>query len=156
VWARAPGDVWAIVSTAGPERYYLLHTRPPAKGPIPTPEAIDLKRREYSLPGPPLDSCETPFVLLYTVSRTAPADYDYPTTRAALKAHPELKDAEFIEFERDGRRYFGAKVPDFTFGQKLADLVKRQVPGSTPQLACHNPIEKRKLTIDFESGKPLK
>jgi len=154
LWPRGPGDVWAIVSTLSNEygHRYLLHTRP-APHAMPTEEARAEKQREYQLPGPPVDSCATPFVLLYTLGRKSPADYDYPATREALKGHGEFAELQFIEFERDGRKFFGARVPDFKLGKRLAQLVQDKVPGSTPQLVCHDPPRTRQLDIDLKSGK---
>jgi hypothetical protein len=153
-WSHAPGDTWAIVRSFVNDRSrpdYLLHTRPAANK-LPTIEAFGQKQAEMRLPGPPVDWCATPFVLLYTLGRKAPADYDYPATRAALKGHREFADAEFVEFRREERRYFGARVPDFKLGKKLATLVKDKVPGSTPALVCHDPLDLRKLPIDLATG----
>jgi hypothetical protein len=152
-WPRAPGDVWALVqaTTDGYPHTYLLHTRP-AKNPMPTPEAVAHKEQQYALPGPPVEWCSTPFVLLYTLGRKSPANYDYPATRDALKGHGEFAELEFVEFERDGRKFFGARVPDFKVGKKLAQLVKDKVTGSTPQLVCHDPTDTRKLDIDLKTG----
>ncbi|HVR19659.1 MAG TPA: hypothetical protein VMS65_08185 [Polyangiaceae bacterium] len=162
VWSRARGDVWAIVQMIDekslmPSRYsrsFLLHTRPATK-PLPTHEEFEQKERALRLPGPPLESCTTPFVLLYTLGKKAPPDYDYPSTRAALKGHKEfaVEGVEFIEFERMGKRFFGARIPDFTLGKKLATLVKDKVPGSTPELVCHDPAPDRTLTIDITPQK---
>ena len=161
-WPRAPGDAWAVVRVSkdgqrdqhgvsnGPD--YLLHTHP-ASGKLPTPEAYAKKQLELRLPGPPVEWCPTPFVLLYTLGRKAPADYDYPATRAALKGHTELASGtEFVEFARESRRYFGARVSDFKLGKQLARLVKAKVPGSTPELVCHDPLDLRKLDIDLTTG----
>ena len=57
-----------------------------------------------------------------------------------------------IEFERTGRRYFGARVPDFTLGKQLMTIVKEKVPGSTPELVCHDPPVLRKLALDLTSA----
>jgi hypothetical protein len=153
-WPRAPGDVWALVTvlSSNEGHRYLLHTRP-APHPLPTSEAMELKEREYRLPGPPVDGCATPFVLLYTLGRKAPASYDYPATREALKGHLEFAASKFVEFERDGRKFFGARVPDFKLGKKLAQLVKDHVVGSTPELVCHDPIDTRSLDIDLKTGR---
>jgi hypothetical protein len=154
-WLRGPGDAWALVKVGVDgkgERDYLLHTRPPANK-LPTIEAFTRKDAELALPGPPVDWCTTPFVLLYTLGRNAPAAYDYPATRAALKGHQEFaEDISFIEFSREGRRYFGARVPDFKVGKQLASLVKAKVPGATPQLVCHAPAETRTFAIDLKTG----
>jgi hypothetical protein len=129
----------------------LLHTRPATK-PLPTTAEFQQKERAFRPPGPPVDWCETPFVLLYTLGKKAPPDYDYPATRAALRGHREfaVPGVEFIEFERLERRYFGARVPDFSLGAKLVNLVKDKVPGSTPELVCHDPPPKRTLSVDLE------
>jgi hypothetical protein len=155
-WPRAAGDDWAVVEVESPKKGkigYLLHTRPAVNG-VPTLEAMSRKERSLRLPGPPVDWCETRFVLLYTLARKAPADYDYPATRKALKGHSELavEGVRFVEFEREGRRYFGARVPDFDLGEKLARLVKAKVPGSTPELVCLDPLEHRTLDIDLKTG----
>jgi hypothetical protein len=158
LWSRAPGDLWAVVAMLTPaekggwttKRRYLLHTRP-AKGKLPTVEEFRQKERAYRLPGPPVEWCPTPFVLLYTLGKKAPADYDYPSTRDALRGHREfgVKGVEFLEFERLGKRFFGARVPDFDLGKQLAALVKDKVPGSTPELVCHDPPTLRTLSIDL-------
>jgi hypothetical protein len=155
LWPRGPGDVWAMVeaSSADAARHtYLLHTRP-AKNPLPTPEAVAHKDQQYALPGPPVEWCSTPFVQLYTLGRKSPADYDYPATRDALKGHTEFGELSFVEFERDDRKFFGARVPDFKIGKKLARLVKDKVAGSSPQLVCYDPADSRKLDIDLKTGK---
>jgi hypothetical protein len=155
-WARAAGDDWALVEVVRPNQgrmNYLLHTHP-AVNSVPTLEAMSRKERSVRRPGPPVDWCETRFVLLYTLARKAPADYDYPATRKALKGHRELavEGVRLVEFEREGRRYFGARVPDFDLGEKLAKLVKEKVPGSTPELVCLDPLENRTLDIDLTTG----
>jgi hypothetical protein len=160
-WSRAPGDLWAIVATTQGSgnhnrktlRRHLVHTRP-ASGPLPTAEQFEQKERAYRVPGPPVDWCETPFVLLYTLGKNTPADYDYPSTRSALKGHREflVPGVEFVEFERTGQRFFGARMPDFSLGKRLAALVKEKVPGSTPELVCHNPAAIRTLAIDLATG----
>lgn len=120
---------------------------------LPTVETFKRKEAELALPGPPVDWCTTPFVLLYTLGRNAPASYDYPATRAALKGHREFAEkVSFVEFTREGRRYFGARVPDFDLGKQLATLVKAKVPGATPQLVCHDPPDLRPLDIDLATG----
>jgi hypothetical protein len=158
LWARAAGDTWAIVEVTNQQTgriNYLLHTRP-AVGQLPTLQAMERKDRSLQLPGPPVEWCTTRFVLLYTLGRGAPANYDYPATRKALKGHTELAQTEFVEFEREGRRYFGARVPDFELGKKLAQLVKDKVPGSTPELVCLDPLDERKLDIDLQTGEVRK
>ena len=164
VWSPAAGNVWAIVekrkrmqdgmpdpNTGGDG--FLVHTRPATK-PLPSVEEFEQKERAFRLPGPPVEWCQTPFVLLYTLGKKAPPDYDYPSTRDALRGHREfaVEGVEFIEFERMERRYFGARIPDFDLGKKLAKLVKDKVPGATPELVCHDPPAKRTLTVDLTAA----
>jgi hypothetical protein len=52
-----------------------------------------------------------------------------------------------------GTRFFGARVPDFTLGKKLATLVKEKVPGSTPEIVCHDPPPLRTLSMDLTPAK---
>jgi hypothetical protein len=156
-WPRATGDLWAIARVSDEKadyqrRYFLLHTQP-ATQPLPSVKVMDRKAQEVRMPGPPDPNCPTPFVLLYTLSKQAPANYTYPATRAALEGNADLQwSATFVEFERDGRRFFGAKVDDFSVGKTLAKLVEHKVPGSTPQLACHDPVVTRTLGIDLTTG----
>ena len=97
--------------------------------------------------------CQTPFVLLYTLAKTAPADYDFPSTRDALKGHTELSSAKFLEFSRGGKRFFGAAVPSGDVGKKLVEAVKGKVAGSSPQLVCDAPTAERTIAIDLATGK---
>lgn len=160
LWPRAPGDYWAVARVTAPDatgrgvlkREYLLHTRPATK-PLPTLQEIAVRERELRLPGPPVDVCPTPFVLLYTLGRNAPLDYDYPATRAALKGQSQWQSSlSFLEFTREGRRYFGARVPNFELGKQLASLVKAKVAGATPQLVCHDPPDHRPLRLNLSTG----
>ena len=98
-------------------------------------------------------SCGSPFVLLFTLAKTAPAGYDFPSTRDALKGHVELSGARFLEFTRGGKRFFGASVPTGDLGKKLVAIVAGKVKGSTPQLVCDAPTATRTLDIDLATGK---
>ena len=44
------------------------------------------------------------------------------------------------------------KTRMFYARKKLAQLVKDKVPGSTPELVCLDPVEKRTLDIDLKTG----
>jgi len=153
VWPRAPGDDWVLAGTPGSARVVLLHTRPATK-PIhlPDPEQIAEEVRTRSMPAPLTRDCETPFVLLYTLSKSAPASYDFPSTRAALKGHLEFKSAELVEVTRIDKRYLGAKVPSVPLAIKLAEFIKQKVQGSTPQTACYNPRVTRTIDLDYATG----
>ncbi|MFO0757793.1 MAG: hypothetical protein U0359_14960 [Byssovorax sp.] len=152
VWPRGPGDVWILAGTSR-GTVSLLHTRP-ATRPVKLPDAEQIAEevRTRSMPAPLTSGCETPFVLLYTVGKTAPADYDFPTTRAALKGHVEFKGVEIVEVKRLDKRYLGAKVPSVALARKFADFVKQKVQGSTPQTTCYNPKVTRELHLDLATG----
>ena len=99
-WSHAPGDVWAIANMIRPaatERNAsptatTFSTRGPARSRFRPYEEFEKKERAFRLPGPPVEWCKTPFVLLYTLGKKAPADYDYPSTRTALRGHRNSAD----------------------------------------------------------------
>jgi hypothetical protein len=146
VWVAGPGDVWVGTNLA------LLHNKPVAKVfARPGEEEINKAAKKYRLATPYEANCETPFVLLFPVSKSAPANFDFPAVRQALVGHPEFKLAQFLDFESAGKRYLGAHVPDEATGRKLVTLAKAKVPGSTAQLVCHDPEPTRILSIDTAS-----
>jgi len=149
IWARSAGDEW-ILGTAG-KRSVVLHSGPP--GPmaqLPDLETMEDKVTELAMPTPLTARCMTPFVLLYTLSKVAPPDFDYPATREALKGWKEFAGATFIEFKRLDKRFMGAMVENVEMGKKLVRVIKDKVPNSAPQLVCHAPKPSRVLEIDFE------
>lgn len=151
IWARAPGDEW-ILGIAG-NRSVVLHSGPP--GPmaqLPDLETMEDKVTELAMPTPLTPRCMTPFVLLYTLSKVAPPDFDYPATREALKGWQEFAGATFIEFKRLDKRFMGAMVEDVEMGKKMVNLIKTKVPNSTPQLVCHAPKPSRVIEIDLSPG----
>jgi hypothetical protein len=100
--------------------------------------------------------CSEVFVVLYKLAKTAPADFDFPLTREALKGHREFAKAEFAETLDGGRRYFVAFVPTFAMGQSLVKLVTEKVKGSAPQLLCGKPAVNRKIKFDLGTGAMVK
>lgn len=156
VWSRAPGDEWLLGTYSAKDaspRYVVLHSGPAGEmAKLPDFEAMDNAVSELAMPTPLTRRCATPFVLLFTLSKVAPPDFDYPATREALKGHTEFKDARFIEFKRLDKRFMGAFVPDAEMGKKLVELVQKKVPNSTPQLACHAPKPSRIIEIDLSRG----
>lgn len=151
VWIRAPGDEWILGSY--PSRSVVLHSGLAGEmAKLPDLETMSDAVNELAMPTPFTSRCSTPFVLLYTLSKVAPPDFDYPATREALKGHTEFEGAQFIEFKRLDKRYMGAFVPDADMGKKLVDFVTKKVPNSTPQLACHAPKPSRVIEIDLSKG----
>lgn len=148
MWVRAPGDEW-MLGKAGNHSVVLHSGAPGPMAQLPDLETMEDKITELAMPTPFTARCMTPFVLLYTLSKVAPPDFDYPATREALKGHSEFEGAQFIEFKRLDKRFMGAFVPDAEMGKKLVELVKKKVPNSTPQLACHAPKPSRAIDIDL-------
>lgn len=148
MWVRAPGDEW-ILGKAGNHSVVLHSGSPGPMAQLPDLETMEDKVTELAMPTPFTPRCMTPFVLLYTLSKVAPPDFDYPATKEALKGHTEFEGAQFIEFKRLDKRFMGAFVPDAEMGKKLVELVKKKVPNSTPQLACHAPKPSRAIEIDL-------
>lgn len=151
-------DVWFEVKMPSGKAFetYILHTQTPSKELV-WPKSDESKKAAARLSAAtaPSPKCTTPFVLLYTLSKVAPADYDYPATRKALKGHTEFGDVKFIEFQRGNQRFFGARFPDqdgFDRAKKLASIVQQGVPGSSPQVVCHDPEQTRVLKIDLSTG----
>jgi hypothetical protein len=101
------------------------------------------------------------FVLLYTLVKTTPADYDFPMLREAIKGRRELAGFRFVETEESGKRYlvgYPSENSNNPIGDaaKLAQRVKEKVQGSTPVVLCGSPREVRELRIDLATGNVIK
>lgn len=147
VAVTSDGSVWVAADDA------LLGTSPP-KG---EPQSIHWKWDQQfpgsvRVPKPAREGCDSIFVLMYGITKVTPKDYDFPLTRQAVKGHPELAGARFVETEDNGKRYFGAFVPDLAMGKKLEKLVKDKVKGSKPAVLCNAPKVIRELNIDLRTG----
>jgi hypothetical protein len=86
------------------------------------------------------------------VSKSAPAQYDFPQTRAALRGHTEIAGAEFVEIDIDGKRLLAAKVDSIETGKRLVEIVSQGVPGTRPELVCAEPKVTRSLTFELGTG----
>jgi hypothetical protein len=100
--------------------------------------------------------CKEPFVLLYKLASSAPADYDFPLTRKALKGHTEFAAAEFAETLDHGKRYFVAFVPTAAMASEIVRIVSKEVAGSSPQFLCGKPEVTRKIRFDLRTGEVAK
>jgi hypothetical protein len=103
-----------------------------------------------SWPPPATAACAHPVAILARVSKSAPAQYDFPQTRAALRGHTEIAGAEFVEIDIEGKRLLAAKVESIDMGKRLVEIVSQGVPGTRPELVCAEPKVTR--TIQFELG----
>ncbi len=98
-------------------------------------------------------ACTDLVAILARVSKSAPADYDFPQTRAALRGHDEVLEAELVEIEIDGKRLLAAKVKSIEAGTRLVDIETRGVRGTRPELVCTRPKVTRALTFDVQTGR---
>jgi hypothetical protein len=104
-------------------------------------------------PGP---LCPQNLVVLYGFTKVTPDDYDFPSTRKALKGHTELEKVRFVVARDGGQKYLSAIVPDLKTGRKLTALIEKEVKGSKPQLLCAEPEILRDLKIDLKTGEVVK
>ncbi len=154
VWARTADEVWVTTAEA------VLRTGAPPGGAVEVLKADEQAPpqggKKPALVRPATPTCKTVFALLYTLARTAPDDFDFPQTRAALKGQTAFKDATFVETEDRGRRYFGASVPSYEMGKELVKVMSNKVPGASPQLLCVEPKVRRIIKIDLRTGDLVK
>jgi hypothetical protein len=126
---------------------------PPASAPAPAPASASVSASApVPAPAPASGCAKQLFVPLFMLSNATPRDFDFPSTRAAIKGHVELAGARFVEIEDQGKRVFGAIVPSREVGEKLAAIVARTVPGGAPPIACQDATPKRELAIDLVTG----
>jgi hypothetical protein len=96
--------------------------------------------------------CPQNLVILYGFTRVTPDDYDFPLTRQALKGHTELSPVRFVVTRDLGKKYLAAIPPSFPMGQKLVNLIEKEVKGSKPQIVCAVPEIVRELKVDLKTG----
>ena len=77
-----------------------------------------------------------PQVVLFAVSKTTPADYQYPATRDAIVGSRFATSAEFLEVTRGGQRTLIAKTKTKKEAQALAEHIKERIAGSKPAAVC--------------------
>lgn len=155
----ARGEVWVEATwfsrKGGEAQYasYVFRTRAPKAVIDFRPVASPGAPRVIPTLKPATADCESVFVVLYTLPAEAPADYDFPATRAILKGHTELEGVSFVETDDGERRYLGAFVPGLAMGTKLADLIRARWVKAQPQVLCGEPPRvRRTLAIDLATG----
>jgi hypothetical protein len=156
VHVSGPKDIW-VTGSVDDYAGAIAHSRPAPKLTIfPPEEEARLKRAEYEPAVPATRACTTIFAKLYTLSKTAPANFDFPLTREALKGHTEFSGLEFIEAESVGKRYFGVMARNYDEGVNLVDVIRKGVKGSSPVLLCRKPYHvNRQINFDLRTGKML-
>ena len=156
--ASTEGDVWAAIRT--PNNEYALYSTKAGDEITVLPKSVktlNKLKEDYAMPGPPTATCGTLFVFMYGLTKYAPKNFDYPKTREAMKHTPQFKDLEYIEFQRQGRTFMGAKIPygQRDLGKAVVDHITKKVGGSKPQLVCHDPKATKTFTIEQGTGKQI-
>jgi hypothetical protein len=99
--------------------------------------------------------CETPTLVLLTLSRQAPKDADMPSVRAALRGHRELEGkAQLIELPFLTRRYLAVRGDMDSLIATQEILSNAKIPGLAPEVRCLVTTPTRTLAIDFGGAKP--
>jgi hypothetical protein len=83
--------------------------------------------------------CKTPFVAIYDVSKNAPPDFTFPSTRKALSTFASLGEVRFVEYLARGKRKLGAVVPSEAVGTALIAHIKSNMKDEDPKLGCFAP-----------------
>lgn len=145
LWVRGDGDVW--ITVGNDEATYLLRTQ---RGATPLSVPSDERVAEVSKaldPGAAYD-CETPTLVLLTLSRQAPPDADFPGIRAAVRGHAELRDrAKFVELPFLNRRYLAVRGDMDTLRETESALSAAKIPGVVPELRCLEAEPTRTLAL---------
>jgi hypothetical protein len=157
--ASARGEAWIEATwfsrRGGDARYasFVFRTRAPKKVIDFTPFASPGGARPAPTLKPATAECEKVFVVLYTLAEDAPADYDFPATRAILKGHTELEGVTFVETDDGERRTLGAFADGLAMGTLLADVIRARWVKARPQVLCGEPPRvRRTLPIDLATG----
>ncbi|MEM9875033.1 MAG: hypothetical protein AAF928_09070 [Myxococcota bacterium] len=174
--ADADGSVWVLASDARGHRL-VLHTEPSPRRVPPYWEVLDSR---FDCPyatlsmvdrKPLAKRCLEPYTLLRTFDRVEVAPTEVADIVGALRGHSDLvtsrpremppclyrrsvrSDAmRLVRSVEGGRTYFGARVPDVAMAERVAELVRRGVPGAAPETLCHRPDADAELIVDLASG----
>ena len=151
-WVQDNEQVWATLGSDGFS--YLIRTKRSAL-PLSTPSDEQIAQLSSAFDPMAAYRCESPMLVLLTLSRQAPKDADMPSVRAALRGHPELEGkAQFIELPFLTRRYLGVRGEMDSLLETQEILSNAHIPGVAPELRCLNGTPTRTLTIDFGAAKP--
>jgi hypothetical protein len=153
VLAQTSGAVWVAAETDSGGALWTTGA-PPAR--VERVAAGKAKKDDYVLPKPATPKCKTNFAMLYAFTKVTPPDYDFPLTRQAVKGKRQFKDARFVVVEENGRKYFGAILPNYSMGKALVEVIEKEVKGAKPALLCHEPKVVREMKLNIETGEPVK
>jgi len=151
-WVQDNEQVWATLGSDGFS--YLVRTKRGA-APLATPRDEQVAQLASAFDPMAAYQCESPTLMLLTLSRQAPKDADMPSVRAALRAHSELEGkAQLIELPFLTRRYLGLRGDMDTLLATQEILSNANIPGVAPELRCVNGEPTRTLALDFGGVKP--
>lgn len=144
--AGTTSNVRSVILSSRPGKLSFPSEEPGAGGPdAGAPTAPDGGAQDAgaasAAPAALSSSCASPFVILFAVSKSAPADYDYPATRDALSGWADGSKYRFIEYSHRGQRMLGASAPDAARAEALAARLRERVKGASPAVACFSPAE---------------
>jgi hypothetical protein len=152
LWVQDTGAVWVTVGTD--DFSYLLRTKRGA-APLSAPSDAQVSELASELDPAAAYNCESPTLVLLTLSRQAPKDADMPSVRAALRGHPELEGkAEFVELPFLTRRYLAVRGDSDTLSRTMEAVTRAHIPGVDPELRCINAEPTRVLQMDFSGPQP--
>lgn len=142
--AGSTSAVHTVILSSRPGKLFDVpppHPAPPAASAAAGAASAAVGGAPSDKPGPLSASCPSPFVVLFSVGKAAPADYDYPATRDALAGWPDRAKYRFVEYMFRGNRTLGASAPDAAGAEALAARIRERIRGSAPAPACFKPAE---------------
>jgi len=152
LWVRDSDDVWVTVGSE--ESSYVLRTKR-GQAALSAPPADTVAELSSAVDPSAAYDCESPTLVLLTLSRQAPSDADFPSIRAALRGHGEFAEkAQLVEFPFLTRRYLGVRGDTDALQQIGQLLSQSKISGVDPELRCLKVAATRTLAIDFGGAKP--
>lgn len=126
----------------------LLELDKPAAAPAPAASSAPATPVEAAPVFPAFtDACATPFVYIFDVSKSAPADFAFPSTKKALATFASVKDVKVVEVMHQGKRRLGAHVKDAAMGRELVTHIAANMKDEKPLLVCFSPSSEREITL---------
>jgi hypothetical protein len=83
--------------------------------------------------------CRTPFVTFFPVSRSTPANFNFPQTQRIIKEFPGREALRVIDFEYRSARFVGAVAPDIKVAEALVEHWNKRDEKSKSRAACFPP-----------------
>ncbi|HLM74514.1 MAG TPA: hypothetical protein VK459_17530 [Polyangiaceae bacterium] len=83
--------------------------------------------------------CRTPFVTFFPVSKSTPANFNFPQTQRIRKEFPGREALRVIDFEYRSARFVGAVAPDTKVAEALVEHWNKRDEKSKSRAACFTP-----------------